>query len=256
MPAPGATPIILYNSATAAAVPSAANLSPGELAVNVTDKKIYSKNSGGSVITLVGSLGGQDANAVAITGGAINGTAIGGTTPAAGAFTTLSATTPLAASSGGTGLSALGAGVATFLGTPSSANLLAAVTDETGTGLVVFNVSPAITTPVLTGTRETRVAGGTGGAYAVDLATGNYFTRTFNAAAAITVSNVPAAGTAVNFIFDITNAGAFTITWMTGIKWAGGTAPTLTAAGRDVLGFFTTDGGTTWNGFVLGLDVK
>ena len=48
-----------------------------------------------------------------------------------------------------TGVSGLGAGVATWLGTASSANLLAAVTDETGTGLAVFATSPTLTTPVL-----------------------------------------------------------------------------------------------------------
>ena len=45
--------------------------------------------------------------------------------------------------------SSLAAGVATFLGTPSSANLLAAVTDETGTGALVFATSPTLVTPVL-----------------------------------------------------------------------------------------------------------
>jgi hypothetical protein len=40
------------------------------------------------------------------------------------------------------------------------------------------------------------------------------------------------------------------------MKWAAGTAPTLTASGRDVLGFFTYDGGTTWSGLVLGKDIK
>lgn len=56
---------------------------------------------------------------------------------------------PLAAGSGGTGLSSLGAGVATFLGTPSSANLAAAVTDETGSGALVFATSPTLVTPAL-----------------------------------------------------------------------------------------------------------
>lgn len=56
----------------------------------------------------------------------------------------------LAVGSGGTGLSALGTGVATFFGTPSSANLLAALTDKTGTGVNVFATSPTLTTPVVT----------------------------------------------------------------------------------------------------------
>jgi len=54
--------------------------------------------------------------------------------------------------SGGAGSptwSTLGTGVATFLATPSSANLAAAVTDETGSGALVFATSPSLTTPVL-----------------------------------------------------------------------------------------------------------
>ena len=47
------------------------------------------------------------------------------------------------------GVTGLGTGVATFLATPSSANLLAAVTDETGTGSLVFATSPTITTPTI-----------------------------------------------------------------------------------------------------------
>ena len=50
---------------------------------------------------------------------------------------------------GGTGISSLGTGVATFLGTPSSANLRAAVSDETGTGALVFANSPTLVTPAL-----------------------------------------------------------------------------------------------------------
>ena len=52
---------------------------------------------------------------------------------------TLTLTNPLTAANGGTGLSSLGAGVATFLGTPSSANLAAMITDEIGTGNIVLS---------------------------------------------------------------------------------------------------------------------
>lgn len=48
-----------------------------------------------------------------------------------------------------TGVSGLGTGVATFLATPSSANLISAVTDETGTGSLVFGTSPTLTTPTI-----------------------------------------------------------------------------------------------------------
>jgi hypothetical protein len=48
-----------------------------------------------------------------------------------------------------TGVSGLGTGVATFLATPSSANLASAVTDETGSGSLVFATSPTLVTPAL-----------------------------------------------------------------------------------------------------------
>jgi hypothetical protein len=54
MAASGATPIILYHSTTGAAVPSNTNLSPGELAVNIADMKLYCENDSG-VVTLLSS---------------------------------------------------------------------------------------------------------------------------------------------------------------------------------------------------------
>ena len=55
----------------------------------------------------------------------------------------------LKVSKGGTGISSFGTGIATFLGTPSSANLRSALTDETGTGSAVFATSPTLVTPLL-----------------------------------------------------------------------------------------------------------
>jgi hypothetical protein len=70
------------------------------------------------------------------------------TTPALGtpASGTLTNATGLPIS---TGVSGLGTGVATFLATPSSANLASAVSDETGTGALVFANSPTLVTPAL-----------------------------------------------------------------------------------------------------------
>jgi hypothetical protein len=62
---------------------------------------------------------------------------------------TLALGTPLLPASGGTGINSLGAGVATWLQTPSSTNLQAAVTDETGSGTLVFSNSPTLVTPNL-----------------------------------------------------------------------------------------------------------
>jgi hypothetical protein len=76
-----------------------------------------------------------------------------------------------------TGVSGLGSGIATFLGTPSSANLATAVTDETGSGSLVFATSPTIASPTFTS--QATFAAGTVAAPAItttgDTNTGMFF---------------------------------------------------------------------------------
>ena len=104
-----------------------------------------------------------------------------------------------------------------------------------------------------TGFKETKV---TMAANAIDLTAGNYFSKTISGATTLTISGTPSSGTASSFVLDLTNGGSATITWFATIKWAGGTAPTWTTSGRDVIGFFTHDGGTTWNGVVMAKDIR
>jgi len=96
-------------------------------------------------------------------------------TPASGVATNL---TGLPISTGVTGLAT---GVATFLATPSSANLAAALTYETGTGSAVFATSPTLVTPTLGAALATSINGNT-------FTTGTY-TLTGAAAKTLTFSN-------------------------------------------------------------------
>ena len=86
----------------------------------------------------------------------------------------------------------------------------------------------------------------------IDLALGNYFTKTISGSTTFTIANTAASGSVNSFVLELTNAGTNVIVW-SGVTWAAATAPTFSASGVDVVAFFTTDGGTTWRGFVLGL---
>lgn len=107
-----------------------------------------------------------------------------------------------------TGVSGLGTGVATFLGTPSSANLAAAVTDETGSGALVFATSPTLVTPAL-GTPSALV-----GTNITGTATGLTAGLTNALKSATTTVDVSAA-TAPSSGQVLTATGATTATWQT-----------------------------------------
>jgi len=89
----------------------------------------------------------------------------------------------------------------------------------------------------------------------IDCSLASVFSRTISGATTLTVSNMAASGNVSSFILELTNGGT-NVTWWAGIKWAGGTVPTLTVTGTDIFGFYTRDGGTTWRGSVLAKDSK
>lgn len=70
----GFTPISLYFSSTAAAVPIAGNLANGELGLNIADMKLYAKNSAG-VVTLLASSGGASGTVSTVSVVSANGLA-------------------------------------------------------------------------------------------------------------------------------------------------------------------------------------
>jgi len=97
-----------------------------------------------------------------------------------------------------------------------------------------------------------------GGTQDIDLALGNSVTATIDAATTFTFSNPTAGDEGCGFSLVLTNGAAYTVTWPAGsiLHWAGGTAPTLTASGVDILTFWTVNGGTRWHGFAASIDSK
>ena len=151
-----------------------------------------------------------------------------------------------------TGVSGLGTGVATFLATPSSANLISAVTDETGSGSLVFATSPTLTNPTVTNYVETPYSANSSTAITIALTNGTVQIITLTGNATITM---PTATSGKSFIMFLKQdaTGSRSVTWST-VKWAGGTAPTITATAsrQDIFSFFAD--GTNWYGATLGLN--
>lgn len=151
-----------------------------------------------------------------------------------------------------TGVSGLGTNVATLLATPSSANLAAALTDETGSGSAVFATSPTVNNPTITNYVESVVAIGTvTSSNTIALTNGTVQTATLTASTACTFT-MPTATAGKSFILLLKQAastGNGTATF-TGVKWGTAGAPTITAtAGKMDILTFVSDG-TNWYGSI------
>ena len=154
-------------------------------------------------------------------------------------------------------------------GTLPVANGGTGVTTSTGTGAVVLGTAPTITGMTLAGAvtgadqtvsainlkdygEVTNAIGSTGGGTQdIDLTLGNSVTATVDTSAnTFTFSNPTASDELCGFVLFLTNGGSQTVTWPASVDWPGATAPTLSAAGLDMLVFTTVDGGTIWHGQV------
>jgi len=95
-----------------------------------------------------------------------------------------------------------------------------------------------------------------GGTDAIDLTAGNVVSATVSTATqTFTFTNPPATGKAGSFTLILTNGGSQTVNWPASVDWAGGSAPSLTSSGIDILTFTTIDAGTIWYGFAAGADM-
>ena len=141
------------------------------------------------------------------------------------------------------------AGALTFLGTPSSANLAALLTDETGTGANVFGTDAALTNPTVTNYVETPYSANSSTAITLALTNGTVQIITLTGNATITM---PTAVSGKSFIMFLKQdaTGGRTVTWST-VKWPGGTAPTITstASRQDIYSFFSD--GSSWFGVTV-----
>ena len=149
-----------------------------------------------------------------------------------------------------TGVSGLGTGIATFLGYPTSANLISAITDETGTGNLVFATAPVLSNPTIASYVENVIAIGTvTSTNTISLTNGTLQTATLTASTACTFT-MPTATAGKSFVLILKQAattGNGTATF-TSVKWGLTGAPTITAtAGKmDILTFISD--GTNWYG--------
>jgi PKD repeat protein len=86
----------------------------------------------------------------------------------------------------------------------------------------------------------------------LDLNESNHFVRTITRNSVFNVDNIPASGTVAAIILDVINGGRYCLEFWKNISWPFGKQPFLCEYGKDVLGFTTVDGGTTWYGMHLG----
>jgi hypothetical protein len=177
------------------------------------------------------------------------------TVDAKGRITSAASVAITPAAIGALSLASLGANVSTFLATPSSANLAAALTDETGSGAAVFATGPTIATPTLTtptinGYIEGNTDLGTVGASAtLSIASSTVLTATLTAGTETTFT-MPAvsAGKAFTLYLKQPASGAIGSAVFTGVKWQNGGAPIITELNGklDILPFISD--GVNWYG--------
>jgi hypothetical protein len=220
------------------------------LSYDATDGRFENKTLADAGIYASSNPAGYTTNTGTVTSvsgtGTVNGITLSGTVTSSGNLTlggtlsnvslTTQVTGTLPVANGGTGITSFGSGVATWLDTPSSANLAAAVTDETGSGALVFANSPILSKATLNDGYTEEVFSITDGS-TVNLDPNNGSIQTWTLGASRTPDQANwAAGQSITLLVD--DGTAYTITWSTlAVVWKtdGGVAPTLNTTGFTVI---------------------
>ena len=214
MAATGYTPISLYYSTTATTAPTAGNLVNGELAINITDGKLYYKNNSG-VVTLLASaaISGLTLPLSATNGGTGQSTYATGDILYASASNTLS---KLPASTNGYVLS-LASGIPAWTPAPPSG---ATISNDTSTATTVYPLFSATTsgspTTIYTSDAKYLYRPSTGELQANELVASNGLVVN---SATVNTSYTVAAGNNAFSVGPITTASGATVTVASGQRW-------------------------------------
>jgi hypothetical protein len=262
------TPIQLYRSSTASAVPLAANLAAGELAINTADVALFAENSAGTVTRIMNNpaglvyptADGTSGQLLTTNGsGTISFAAVTGTGDVVRATSPTLVTPTLGAASATSVANALGA-----VGTPSYT-----FTGDLNTGLwspaadtLAFSTNGAEVARLTSAgyleavySDEVVALGNSGTATSIDLRQGNVFTATLTGNCTFTLTNSNAnSNRGSSFTLILTNdaTAGRTVAWAGGnFRFPGGASTlsrTTTANAVDIWVFFTPDNGTTYYG--------
>jgi hypothetical protein len=122
------------------------------------------------------------------------------------------------------------------------------------TANAVKTVNDSLTSLVNTPKQTFQNIGSGSGARSITAASGMHVIATASGNTTWTFPS-PSATEAHALTLELTNGGAFTMTWPASTRWAGGVAPTLTASGTDIL-VFTKTGTSNWRGYLSSKDSK
>jgi len=124
--------------------------------------------------------------------------------------------------------------------------------DMTLGGYIDFQDEQAIRPEIKDYAETVNAIGNTGGgSQSINLTLGNVVTATQTTSeTTYSFDNPSGSGKCCSFTLILTNGASNSGTaWPSSVDWEGGTEPTLTSSGVDILSFMTVDGGTIWYGF-------